>query len=79
MIIDETDLPTRSVHIFREKHCSRHTLLNPMHSLENCCYRGVYADGTHYQSFPTYTLYYDYLPTNVSLDCPIVKYNNHMT
>ncbi|CAF1029451.1 unnamed protein product [Rotaria sordida] len=78
MIIDKTDLATRSVRIFRENTRSRNTPLDPMHSLENYSYIGAYVDGTHNQSFPTYTLYYDYLPTNVQVDCPILKCDYYM-
>ncbi|CAF1475870.1 unnamed protein product [Rotaria sp. Silwood1] len=73
MVIDETDLATRSISIFREKVRSRHGLLDPMRSLEECRLTGAYRDGTHKQSFPTYTLYYDYSPMDIRSDCPILK------
>ncbi|CAF2515470.1 unnamed protein product [Rotaria sp. Silwood2] len=78
MIIDKTDLVTRSVSICRENIRSRNTLLDPMRSLENYSYTGTYVDGTHNQSFPTYTLYYDYLPIDVHGDCPILKCDYYM-
>ncbi|CAF2604281.1 unnamed protein product [Rotaria sp. Silwood2] len=73
MVIDETDLATRSISIFREKVRSRHGLLEPMLSLEDCRLTGAYVDGTHNQPFPTYTLYYDYSPMDIGSDCPILK------
>ncbi|CAF1332786.1 unnamed protein product [Rotaria magnacalcarata] len=73
MIIDKTDLATRSVNLFREKCPSRNTLLDPMRSLESHAYLGAYVDGTHNQSFPNYTLYYDHLQVLVPADCPILK------
>ncbi|CAF1043717.1 unnamed protein product [Rotaria sordida] len=73
MVIDETDLATRSISIFREKVRSRHGLLDPMRSLEEYRLIGTYVDGTHKQSFPTYTLYYDYSPLDIRGDCPILK------
>ncbi len=78
MIIDERDLATRSISIFREKIPSRNTLLDPMRSLENSRYTGAYSDGTHNQSFPTYTLYYDYSSIDVGSDCPILKCDYYM-
>lgn len=78
MIIEETDLATRSVNIFREKVRSRHGLLDPMCSLEEYRLTGTYVDGTHNQPFPTYTLYYDYSPTDVCGDCPILKCDYYM-
>jgi hypothetical protein len=78
MIIDETDLATRSVSIFREKFRSRDTLLDPMRSLENYGYTGTYQDGTHNQSFPKYTLYYDYSPLNTRGNCPILSCDYYM-
>jgi len=73
MVIDETDLATRSVSISREKDRSRDSLLDPMRSLEEYGFTGAYIDGTHNQEFPPYTLYYDYLPMNMRGDCPILK------
>ncbi|CAF1186374.1 unnamed protein product [Rotaria sordida] len=73
MVIDETDLATRSISIFREKVRSRHGLLDPMRSLEEYRLIGAYVDGTHKQSFPSYTLYYDYSPMDIRGDCPILK------
>lgn len=73
MVIDETDLATRSITIFHEKVRSRHALLDPMCSLEQCRLIGAYVDGTHNQSFPTHTLYYDYSPLDLRGDCPILK------
>lgn len=78
MVIDETDLATRSVSIFREKARSRHGLLDPMCSLEQYRLTGAYVDGTHKQSFPTYTLYYDYSPMDIRGDCPILKCDYYM-
>jgi hypothetical protein len=78
MIIDKTDLATRSISLFREKIPSRNTVLHPMSSLENCRYTGAYVDGTHNQSFPTYTLYYDYSSMDVGADCPILKCDYYM-
>lgn len=73
MIIDETDLATRSISIFREKVRSRNSLLDPTCSLEQYDLTGAYVDGTHKQIFPTYTLYYDYSPLDQRGDCPILK------
>ena len=73
MVIEETDLATRSVDIFREKIRSLQGLLDPMRSLEAQRYTGAYVDGTHQQPFPTYTLYYDYSPLDVRNNCPILK------
>jgi hypothetical protein len=78
MIIDETDLPTRSVSIFRDKVRSRNTLLDPMCSLENYRYTGAYRNGTRNQLFPSYTLYYDYSPTGSCTDCPILNCDHYM-
>ena len=73
MIIDERDFATPSVSIFREKVPSRASLLDPMRTLEFYHYTGAYVDGTHNQSLPTYTLYYDYTPIGLGRDCPILK------
>jgi hypothetical protein len=73
LIIDERDFVTRSISIFREKVPSRNTLLDPMRSLEHYHYIGAYINGTHNQSFPTYTLYYDYSSVDVGRNCPILK------
>ena len=78
MIIDQTDLATRSISIFREKVLSRNTLLDPMRTLEYYRYTGVYIDGTYKQLFPTYTLYYDYSLMNIHHDCPILKCDYYM-
>lgn len=78
MVIEETDLPTLSVDIFREKIRSRHALLDPMRTLEDQNYVGAYVDGTHQQPFPTYTLYYDYSPLNMRNNCPILKCDYYM-
>ncbi|CAF1115399.1 unnamed protein product [Rotaria sp. Silwood1] len=78
LIIDKTDLATRSVSIFRENIRSHNALLDPMRSLENYSYIGAYVDGTHNQLFPTYTLYYDYLPIDTLGDCPILKCDYYM-
>ncbi len=78
MVIDETDLATRSISIFREKVRSRHGLLDPMCSLEDYRLTGAYVDGTHKQPFPTYTLYYDYSPMEIRGDCPILKCDYYM-
>jgi hypothetical protein len=78
MIIDETDFATRSISIFRDKIRSRNTLLDPMSTLENYGYTGTYINGTHNQSFPTYTLYYDYSSMDVGGDCPILKCDYYM-
>jgi len=78
MIIDETDLATRTVSIFREKVPSRNALLDPMSSLENYRYTGAYVDGTHNQLFPTYTLYYDYSPIDKHSYCPILQCDHYM-
>jgi hypothetical protein len=78
MIIDERDFATRSISIFREKIRSRSTLLDSMRTLKDYHYIGAYVDGTHNQSFPTYTLYYDYLPMNLGHDCPILKCDYYM-
>ncbi|CAF1949782.1 unnamed protein product [Rotaria magnacalcarata] len=73
LVISETDLATRSISIFREKVRSRHGLLDPMRSLEECRLIGTYKDGSHNQQFPIYTLYYDYSPMELRGDCPILK------
>jgi hypothetical protein len=78
MIIDERDFATRSISIFREKIRSRSTLLDSMRTLKDYHYIGAYVDGTHNQSFPTYTLYYDYSPMNLGHDCPILKCDYYM-
>jgi len=78
MIIDERDFATQSISIFREKVPSRTTLLDPMRSLETYGYTGAYTNGTHNQSFPTYTLYYDYSLMDVGSDCPILKCDYYM-
>jgi hypothetical protein len=78
MVIDETDLATRSVSIFREKVRSRHGILDPMCSLEEYRLTGAYVDGTHKQPFPTYTLYYDYSSMDIHADCPILKCDYYM-
>ena len=73
MVIEETDLATLSVGIYREKIRSRQTLLDPMQTLEDQNYVGAYVDGTHHQAFPTFTLYYDFLPLSLATNCPILK------
>lgn len=73
MIIDETDLATRSISIFREKTRSRQTLLDPMRSLVSYQFIGAHVDGSHRQAYPTYTLYYDYSPLDSRRVCPILK------
>jgi len=78
MVIDETDLATRTISIFREKARSRHALLDPMCSLEAYRLIGDYVNGTHNQQFPLYTLYYDYSPMDVRGDCPILKCDYYM-
>ena len=78
MVIEETDLATQSISIFREKARSRHALLDPMSSLEVYRLTGAYADGTHNQQFPSYTLYYDYSPMDLRGDCPILKCDYYM-
>ncbi|UJR30118.1 hypothetical protein I4U23_017659 [Adineta vaga] len=78
MVIDKTDLPTRSIQIFREKIRSSDVILDPMRSLESYGLTGAYKDGTHKQVFPTYTLYYDYYPLGIRADCPILKCDYYM-
>ncbi|CAF0850272.1 unnamed protein product [Adineta steineri] len=78
MVIDKTDLATRSISIFREKIRSRHGLLDPMDTLEHHQLTGACIDGTHKQLFPTYTLYYDYSPMELRSDCPILKCDYYM-
>lgn len=78
MIIEERNFATRSISIFREKIPSHTTVLDPMHSLEYYQYVGAYIDSTHNQSFPTYTLYYDYSSMDVDDDCPILKCDYYM-
>ncbi|CAF1211709.1 unnamed protein product [Adineta ricciae] len=72
MVIDKTDFATRIITIFREKTPSPETCLNPMRSLQSYDYTGTYVNGTYKQSFPIYTLYYDY-PLGMHSDCPILK------
>lgn len=78
MIIEETDLPTLNVDIFREKLRSRHAILDPMRTLADQRFIGAYVDGTHDQIYPTYTLFYDYSPLNVRSNCPILKCDYYM-
>jgi hypothetical protein len=78
MVIDKTDLATREISIFREKIRSRHGFLDPMRSLEEYHLIGACIDGTHKQLFPTYTLYYDYMPMQIRGDCPILKCDYYM-
>ncbi|UJR16364.1 hypothetical protein I4U23_003267 [Adineta vaga] len=78
ILIDETDLVTKSISIFREKIQSRNTLLDPQRSLESYGYIGAYGDGTHQQQFPKFTFYYDFLPMHIGRDCPILKCDYYM-
>ncbi|CAF0892247.1 unnamed protein product [Adineta steineri] len=73
MIIEETQLATRFVSIFREKVCSHNTLLKPMYSLEYYDYTGTYD-----KIFPVYTLYYDYSSMDIYDTCPILKCDYYM-